>query len=183
MAIPHDAIKNFPKRETDSHKGDFGHVLVIAGSSGYPGAAYLTSQAAIRSGSGLVTLAAGRSLYEVMATKLTEVMVKPFFETKDYSLSLLAEKEILNFCQKCDCVAIGPGISQNKETQNLVMNLIGKVEKPIVLDADGLNAIAGRVDVLKKALGPMVLTPHPGEMASLTGKDVSEVQKNRKNGS
>ena len=176
-----DILADFPKRKPDSNKKDFGHVFVIAGSAGYTGAAYLASQAALLSGSGLVTLAAGRSIYPILATKLTEVMVKPFFETKDYSLSLLAEKEILNFSQNCDCVAIGPGISQNKETQNLIMNLIGKVEKPIVLDADGLNAIAGRVDVLKKALGPMVLTPHPGEMARLTGKDVSEVQKNRKN--
>ena len=89
-----EAISKFPKRQPASHKGDFGHVLVIAGSAGYTGAAYLTSQAAILSGSGLVTLATGRSLYEIMATKLTEVMVKPFFETRDFSLSLLAEKEL-----------------------------------------------------------------------------------------
>ena len=175
-----EALAGFPKRKPDANKKDFGHVLVIAGSSGYTGAAYLASQAAMLSGSGLVTLAAGKSLYPIMATKLTEVMVRPFFETKDCSLSLLAERELLNFSEKCDCVALGCGISQNKETQSLVRNLVTKIGKPIVLDADGLNAIAAHPDILKKALAPMVLTPHPGEMARLIGKDTLEVQASRK---
>ena len=175
-----DAIKKFPKRQTEAHKGDFGHVLVIAGSAGYTGAAYLASQAAIRSGSGLVTLAMGRSLYEILATKLVEVMVKPFFETKDYSLSLLAEREIATFSEKCNVALIGPGISQNKETQHLVRNLIPKLNKPIVLDADGINALAGHVEVLKALKAPIVLTPHPGEMSRLIGKDITEIQNNRK---
>jgi NAD(P)H-hydrate epimerase len=173
-------MAKFPKRQPASHKGDFGHVLVIAGSFGYTGAAYLTSQAAILSGSGLVTLACGRSIYPIMAEKLTEVMVKPFFETKDASLSLLAEKDLVNFSAKCDSIAIGPGISQNKETQHLVRNLVGKFTKPVVLDADGLNAFTGNLDALKKATPPMVMTPHPGEMARLTGKEVQEIQDARK---
>lgn len=176
-----EIIKAFPKRRPESHKGDFGHVLVIAGSSGYTGAAYLTSQAAIRTGSGLVTLATGRSLYEIMATKLTEVMVRPFFETRDYSLSLLAEKDLIKFIENTNCAAIGPGISQNKETQNLVRNLLVKVDRPVVLDADGINALAGHLDILKSAKAPVILTPHPGEMSRLTGKDVNEIQKDRKN--
>ncbi|MDP3792004.1 MAG: NAD(P)H-hydrate dehydratase [Candidatus Omnitrophota bacterium] len=175
-----DVLAGFPKRKPEANKKDFGHVLVIAGSSGYTGAAYLASQSALLSGSGLVTLAVGKSIYPIMATKLTEVMVKPFFETKDCSLSLLAEKEILSFAQHCDCVVIGPGISQNRETQSLVRSLIGKIERPIVLDADGINAVVGHVDTLQKNHSSMVLTPHPGEMARLLGKDVSEVQNNRK---
>ena len=107
-----DAIKSFPKRAADAHKGAFGHVFIMAGSAGYSGAAYLTSQAAALSGSGLVTLATGKSLYPIMAVKLTEVMVRPFFETKDYSLSLLAEKELALFAEKCSALAIGPGISR-----------------------------------------------------------------------
>ena len=180
MANIEEIISSFPKRPVSANKKDFGHILVIAGSCGYTGAAYLTSQAALLSGNGLVTLAVGRTLYPIMASKLTEVMVKPFFETKDYSLSLLAEKEILNFCERCSCLAIGPGISQNKETQSLVRGLIGKIERPIVLDADGLNAIVGHVELLKKASAPLVLTPHPGEMARLTGKEADEIQNNRK---
>jgi NAD(P)H-hydrate epimerase len=175
-----DIIKKFPKRQPAANKGDFGHVLVIAGSSGYTGAAYLTSQAALLSGSGLVTLAVGRSLYEIMATKLTEVMVRPFFETRDLSLSLLAEKEISAFSERCNCLAIGPGISQNKETQSLVRNIIAKVEKPIVLDADGINALAVHSELLKNVKSSLILTPHPGEMARLTGKEKDEIQKNRK---
>lgn len=175
-----ELMKKFPKRPLDAHKGDFGHVLVIAGSAGYTGAPYLASQAAVLSGSGLVTLAVGRSIYEIMAIKLTEVMVKPFFETKDYSISLLAEKEIVAFTEKCNSIAIGPGISQNKETQHLVRNLVSKINKPMVLDADGINAFVGNLDQLKNAKVPLVLTPHPGEMAKLIGKSVDDVQKDRK---
>jgi len=175
-----EILKSFPKRAPDASKKDFGHVLVIAGSVGYTGAAYLTSQAAILSGSGLVTLAVGKSIYPIMAEKLTEVMVKPFFETRDYSLSLLAEKELLAFSQNCTCACIGPGISRNKETQGLVRSLLGKIGKPVVLDADGINAFAGNVESLKKATAPLVLTPHIGEMARLLGKDIDEVKNNRK---
>ncbi|MCX5686098.1 MAG: NAD(P)H-hydrate dehydratase [Candidatus Omnitrophica bacterium] len=174
-----DVISKFPKRNADSHKGDFGHVLVIAGSQGYTGAAYLTAQAAILSGSGLVTLAVGKGIYDVMASKLTEVMVRPFFETRDSSLSLLAEKELVGFSEKTSSIAIGPGISQNKETQNLVRNLITRLDKPIVLDADGINAAAGHPEILRSARRGIVLTPHPGELSRLIGKDVDEIQKNR----
>ena len=175
-----EAVKKFPRRAAESHKGDFGHVLVIAGSAGYTGAAYLASQAAMRAGAGLVTLAVGRSLYELMAVKLTEVMVRPFFETRDLSLSLLAEKELIAFSEKCSVIAIGPGISQNKETQALVRNLVTKITKPIILDADGINAFVGHLDALKNLKKPLALTPHPGEMARLTGKAVEEIQQARK---
>jgi len=175
-----EVLADFPKRATDADKKDFGHVLVIAGSNGYTGAAYLTSQAAILSGSGLVTLAVGKSIYPIMAEKLTEVMVKPFFETRDYSLSLLAEKELLSFSEKCTSAAIGPGISRNKETQGLVRSLLGKIGKPVVLDADGINAFAGHLDSLKKATAMLILTPHTGEMARLLEKDIDEVKNNRK---
>lgn len=175
-----EAIAMFPKRSPDAHKGDFGHVLVIAGSAGYTGAAYLTSQAAALSGAGLVTLAIGRSIYDIMAVKLTEVMVKPFFETKDFSLGLLAERELLSFSDKVTAVAMGPGISQNKETQHLVRNLVTKLNKPIVLDADGITAIVGHVNIFKNLKAPIVMTPHPGEMAKLTGKKIAEIQNERK---
>jgi len=176
-----DAIRKFPKRKLDAHKGDFGHALVIAGSAGYTGAAYFTSQAAVLSGAGLVTLAAGRSIYDIMAAKLNEAMVRPFFETSVFSLSLLAEKELLMFAEKVSVAAVGPGISQNKETAHLVRNLISKLNKPIVLDADGINAVVGHLDLLKNTKSPITLTPHPGEMSRLTGKDIAEIQNNRKN--
>ena len=180
MAKIDEVIAKFPKRALSAHKGDFGHVLMLAGSYGYTGAAYLASQAAILSGSGLVTLAVGKSIYNIMASKLTEVMVRPFFETKDASLSLMAEKELLNFSEKCNCVGIGPGISRNKETEKLVRNLLVKIDKGIVLDADGINALIGSLDTLKKVKSPLVMTPHPGELARLIEKSVEEVQANRK---
>jgi NAD(P)H-hydrate epimerase len=172
--------KSFPKRRPDAHKSDFGHVLVIAGASGYTGAAYLASQAAIRSGSGLVTLAIPKSLYNVMATKLTEVMVRPFAETKEWSLSLGAKKALLGFAEKCNAFAIGPGLSQNEETGSLIRDLVSELSGPIVLDADGINAFDGRADKLRRDNCALILTPHPGELSRLTGKSVDVIQKNRK---
>ena len=175
-----DAVKGFPRRSPETHKGDLGHILVIAGSSGYTGAAYLTAQASALSGSGLVTLAVGKGILSILAVKLTEVMVRPFFETKDSSLSLLAEKDLISFSQKCDVLAMGPGISQNKETQGLVRDLISRIELPIVLDADGINACVGHLEILKNARSGLVLTPHEGEMASLSGLDKKDISQNRK---
>ncbi|HPM42885.1 MAG TPA: NAD(P)H-hydrate dehydratase [Candidatus Omnitrophota bacterium] len=175
-----ELVSKFPKRPLDANKGDAGHVLVIAGSLPYTGSAYLASQAALLSGSGLVTLAAGKSIHPILAAKLTEVMVKIFIETKDGSLSLMAEKDILKFAERCDSFLIGPGVSQNAETQGLVRGLVTKLTKPIVLDADGINAMAGNGELLKKAKAPVILTPHPGEMARLVGKEVPDIQADRK---
>ena len=175
-----DIIAGFPKRAAASHKGDYGHVLVIAGSSGYTGAAYFASQAAALSGSGLVTLAVGKSIYPVLAVKLSEVMVRPVIETKDASPSLMAEKDIVALAERCDCLALGPGISRNKETQTLARNLVAKVGRQVVLDADGINAFDAHVDALKKAKVPLILTPHPGEFGALIGKEAAAVQDNRK---
>ncbi|MBI3009327.1 MAG: NAD(P)H-hydrate dehydratase [Candidatus Omnitrophica bacterium] len=172
--------KFLPKRKPDTHKGDYGHVLVLAGSPGLTGAAYLCSQGALVSGSGLVTLGIPRSLNSIMAVKLTEVMTKLLPETESGTLSLKAYDEILDFIDKVDVVAIGPGLSTHKETVRLVRKLITSISKPIVIDADGLNALAGSAGLLKKAIGPVVITPHPGEMARLVGISTSEIQKDRK---
>jgi hydroxyethylthiazole kinase-like uncharacterized protein yjeF len=173
-------IPKYPKRAPDSHKGDHGHVFVISGSCGYTGAPYLASQASLLSGSGLVTLGVGRSIYPILAGKLTEVMVRPLVETKDFSPSLMAEKSIMEFADKCDCILIGPGLSLNKETQSLVRNIVSKTAKPVILDADGISAFSGHLDMLKTAKAKIILTPHPGELSRLTGKPVEEIQKNRK---
>ena len=172
-------ISKIPKRHVDSHKGDYGHVFVIAGSRGMTGAAFLTSQAAILSGSGLVTLAIPESLNPIMEVKLTEVMTLALPETKDASLSNTAGKSILDFAESVNVIAIGPGLSKNKDTQTLVRELVEKIKKPIVLDADGINALAGHPEILKKRKGVTVLTPHPGEMARFIDEDISYIQKNR----
>ncbi|MFA5143851.1 MAG: NAD(P)H-hydrate dehydratase [Candidatus Omnitrophota bacterium] len=173
-------IKKFPIRPLDSSKADFGHVLVVAGSAGYTGAAYLSSQAAVRSGGGLVTLAVPESLHCIMAAKLTEVMVKSCPETKERSLGIDAEGGLLRFAGRCNSFAIGPGLSRNNQTARLVRKLVAKLDRPIVLDADGINAFDGYAGELKKARGPLVLTPHPGELARLTGESIAKIERFRK---
>ncbi len=172
-------LSTIPSRKEDTHKGDFGHVFVVAGSRGMTGAAYLASQAALVSGSGLVTCGIPLSLNAVMEAKLTEVMTLSLPETKDASLASSGEKEIAEFAKKAGAVAIGPGLSGNADTQKLVKKLLKNINKPIVLDADGIMALVGNCDILKKRKAPTILTPHPGEMSRLIGKDISAIRRNR----
>jgi len=174
-----------PKRRRNSHKGDYGHVLVLAGSLGLTGAAYLTSQAALLSGSGLVTLGLPKSLNIILAKRLVEVMTKPLPETKAKSLALSAYSEITKFikARKIDVLAIGPGLSQNTQTQKLVRKLIKAVNLPMVIDADALNALVGHLSTFRipqSAIRNTIITPHPGEMARLLGTTSAKVQKDRK---
>jgi len=172
-------ISKIPERKVDTHKGDFGHVFVIAGSIGMTGAAYLASQAALLSGSGIVTCGIPKSLNAIMEIKLTEVMTLPLPETKETSFALKAEGDILGFSEKADVLAIGPGISRHEDTQKLVKKLLNGVKKPVVLDADGIIALMDNCEILKNRTSPTVMTPHPGELSAVTGKDVSEIQGNR----
>ena len=164
-----------PKRKADSNKGDYGRVLVLAGSAGFTGAAALCSRAALLSGSGLVTLGIAKSLNPIMARKLTEVMTKPLPETGSQTLSEKAYSGIMKFADKTDCVAIGPGLSRNPGTQRLIRKLIVSLKKPVVLDADGLNALEGRAKLFKRAKAPVVITPHPGEMSRLSALSVKKI--------
>ncbi|MGB2705926.1 MAG: NAD(P)H-hydrate dehydratase [Candidatus Omnitrophota bacterium] len=172
-------ISKIPARKEDTHKGDFGHVFVVAGSRGMTGAAYLASQAALLSGSGLVTCGIPESLNAVMEVKLTEAMTLALPGTKEGSLAQTAEKEIINFAEKTDVIALGPGLSRHRETQKLVLNLLKGIQKPIVLDADGVIALIGNCDMLKKRKAPTILTPHPGEMSKLIAKDIGAIRRNR----
>ncbi len=172
-------IDKIPVRRKDSHKGDYGRVFVIAGSVGMTGAAYLSCQGALRAGSGLVVNGIPESLNHVMEVKLTEAMTLPLAESKKRSLAKNARKEIIDFSRKCDAVVIGPGIGAAEETRALIRELVKKIECPIVLDADGLNALEGRTILLKKRKFRTVITPHPGEMARLIKKEVSFLQMQR----
>jgi hydroxyethylthiazole kinase-like uncharacterized protein yjeF len=167
-------------RKEESHKGDYGRVLVVGGSRGMTGASFLCSVGALRAGSGLVTCAVPESLNTVMETKLTEVMTLPLPENKAKTgFGQGAIKGLMAFSQKCDVVALGPGIGKTEEVKKIVLSLLEKVRKPIVLDADGLNAVVGNSSVLKKRKDMTVLTPHPGEMARMIKKDVTFVQAHR----
>ncbi|GJQ49328.1 ADP-dependent (S)-NAD(P)H-hydrate dehydratase [Candidatus Kuenenia stuttgartiensis] len=176
-----NSILKIPPRKPDSHKGDFGRVLVIAGSYGMTGAACLCSEAALRSGAGLVTLGIPESLHGIVATKLTCVMTHPLPETHLKTLSDMGRQDILDFSQRFDVVAIGPGLSQCVETKRLVLWLLQNIERPIVLDADGINALAEDTATLDKIKQHVILTPHPQEMARLLKVyTTKEIQSKRK---
>ena len=166
-----------PKRKPDMHKGDCGHVLVIAGSKGMTGAACLAAEAALRTGSGLVTAAAPASEQPVLAAKLTEAMTLPL-PCAEGVLSLEACAPILAALENCDVCVIGPGLGRCAALPVILKELFNQ-KKPVVLDADGINALSTHIDIGKVRACDLVLTPHPGEMARLTGKTVQEIESAR----
>jgi len=170
-----------PPRPRDGHKGMFGRVLVIAGSVGLTGAATMASKSALRVGAGLVTLGLPESLNPMMEVKLTEVMTLPLHETGDQTIALRAYDKIMQLISNIDVVAIGPGLSQNPETASLVRKLCNDINIPMVIDADGLNALAEDKNILKELGEQTVLTPHPGEMSRLIERPVSDIQSDRIN--
>jgi len=169
-----------PPRPFASNKGTFGHLLVLAGSEGKTGAAALTSEGALRAGAGLVTLGIPASLNDILEAKITEAMTLPLPEAEDArALGRTALKPIQNFLENKTAVALGPGLGTHPETRDLVRHLALDLPLPLVIDADGVNALAGDPGGLKAAAGPRVLTPHPGEMARFLGTTVQEVQADR----
>jgi NAD(P)H-hydrate epimerase len=168
-----------PPRNPEAHKGQFGHLLILAGSPGKTGAAALASQAALRVGTGLITLGVPESLNPILEEKVTEVMTEPLPETRERTLGLSAQQKIFELCARKTALALGPGLSLGSETARLVLQIVRKTSLPAVVDADGLSAIAGKAEPLRKKQKNLVLTPHPGEMARLAGLSVEEVQKDR----
>ena len=173
--------KILKKRLKDAHKKSHGQVLVIAGSKGMTGAAALACKATMRAGAGIVTLAYPESLKEIYKDLLVEVMTIPCPETADGTLSYKALNLLLEKSKYFDIVIVGPGLSKNNETGKLIQDLVAKLEKPIVLDADGLNALENKTDLFLKRKNRIILTPHEGEMARLTGLSMEEIKKNRAN--
>lgn len=166
----------FRPRFKGAHKGDFGHVLIIAGSAGKSGAAAMAGIAALRAGAGLVTVATAASALPSVASHAPELMTEPLKETESGSVSLRAYPEAEGLSNRKSVVAIGPGLGTHPETVAFVRTLFGRMALPVVADADALNALAGSY---VRAGGPRVLTPHPGEMARLCGVSASEVQADR----
>ncbi|MFH1073648.1 MAG: NAD(P)H-hydrate dehydratase [Candidatus Firestonebacteria bacterium] len=174
-----DAGAFCPKRVLDLNKGRAGKILVVGGSAGLTGAPCLTAQSALRTGSGIVTVACAKGLNGIFEIKLTEVMTRPLPQNIDGSLSSKAAVLLLEMMGHYDVLALGPGLGKNKDTGKLVHNLIRKVKNPVVLDADGLNFISKDPEVLKEKKGVLVVTPHPGEMSRLMGCSVDMIQKYR----
>jgi len=169
-----------PPRPADSHKGTFGRVLCIAGSARYRGAAALCTMAALRCGAGVVTLASTEPVCACVAARVPEATLIPLasndFGTINAPNSI---STILNALEQADCVALGCGLENTPNTFQLVEQVLKHAECPIVLDADGINTLAENIHLLEQVKSPLILTPHPGEMARLCGVSTGEIQQNR----
>ena len=161
-------LQILPDRDASAHKGDFGKILLLCGSVGYTGAAYLAAMGALRSGGGLVFLGVPQSIYAIEAIKLNEAVVFPLPD-KDGKLSETAIPEILERLPKMNAVLIGPGLSQSEGVFAVVKAVLEHAECPVVVDADGINVLSGHKNILRDRTNPTVLTPHAGEFARLGG--------------
>lgn len=166
LTLP-EARRLLPARLPSSHKGSFGHAAIIAGSVGKTGSAALAAKAALRVGSGLVTVATPSGVNDILEAKLTEAMTVPMPETTAHTLALAGMDQLIAFSNERTAIAIGPGLTTHPETVDLLHALIPRLERPTVLDADALNALAGRTSLIRECKSPPILTPHPGEMARL----------------
>lgn len=175
LITPEHVSAILPERQANAHKGMFGKLLLIAGSTGLTGAAAMAGQSAVRSGAGLIKIACPETVLPILASKMTEVMQVPLPDVaKKGQLALRALGQIRELIQEHDAVIIGPGIGRHRETFELVRRLVAKLDKPAIIDADGLNALAGHLDIIRNCEAPLVLTPHPGEFKRLTGKSVPD---------
>ena len=169
----------FPRRSADSHKGDYGHVLVIAGSKGKGGAAGLTSLAALRMGCGLVTLALPESCQKAFELHPLEVMTVSAPETDVGTFALSAKNILLNHSRGMSAVAIGPGLSTEPETVQLLRELLPIIDCPLIIDADAVNGLAQSLDTISQLKAEAILTPHPKEMSRLIGIETPKILENR----
>jgi NAD(P)H-hydrate epimerase len=169
-----------PERRPDGHKGDFGHVLIVAGSRGKSGAAHLAAEGALRCGAGLVTVATPASVQGVVASLAPEYMTEGLAETPDGTLAAGAGDQVARLAEAADVIAVGPGLGTSEPVRSFVRELVARSTKPLVLDADAINAFAGEPGLLTAREGQqIVITPHPGEMARLLGTSPAEVQAHR----
>jgi NAD(P)H-hydrate epimerase len=167
MILDHKAVlAGLPDRKPDSHKGDYGRILLLCGSRGYTGAPALAAMGALRSGAGLVYLGVPESIYVIEATKLNEPIVLPLPD-RDGKLSEMAIAEILELLPEMDAVLIGCGLGRSPHTCAVVEAVLCNADCPVVLDADGINCICAHKDILRERHAPTILTPHAGEFARL----------------
>ncbi|HAG12638.1 MAG TPA: bifunctional ADP-dependent NAD(P)H-hydrate dehydratase/NAD(P)H-hydrate epimerase [Ruminococcus sp.] len=180
MHISSDFVREkLPNRPANSHKGNFGRILFVCGSRSMPGAAVLAVQAALRCGVGTCVLASEPDACRNVIAHAPESMLLPLPTDPDGYLTQQSAAAILKSAESASCVVIGCGLGQTEGVRQLVLSLIPQLNCPIILDADGLNVIASRIDILQKAKVSVTLTPHPGEMARLLRCSVDEIQKDR----
>ncbi len=168
-------------RPDDSNKGTLGSLLCICGSYGMAGAAIMAGKAALRCGIGLLKIAVPKSIYPVCATNILESVYYPLEETSNGIISSKNTDFLLEMCEKSSAVVIGCGLSVCDDTKNLVQSVITNCEKPLVIDADALNCICNKPEILKNLKAPAIITPHPGEMARLLHSTPKTVNSNREN--
>lgn len=171
--------QHFTPRLPNANKGDFGHLLSVCGSYKMTGAAVIAARAATLSGAGLVTCAFPKSAYCAMTARLVEPLFLPVNESKNGTLCLDSQAELVDAMHHANAMLIGCGMGVEKETMELVKNLLQHTSIPIVLDADGINAFEGNIDKIGECSAPLILTPHPGEMGRLIGEDAAFVQAHR----
>ena len=169
------------KRKPETHKGDYGRLLVVGASRGLTGAVCLCAQAALRAGCGLVTVCVPSSLNPIFEIKLTEVMSFPLRESEKGVLSPAAFGQIRDLSRKADVLAVGCGASRENSAQILIRKVIRDIANPCIIDADGINALSGNLDLLQKRKeNNLILTPHYGEFSRLINKSVDYIIKKRK---
>lgn len=161
--------KGIVRRNKYSHKGDYGKVIIFAGSVGYSGAAYISTEASVKTGSGLVTLCTNREIQNVLSEKLVEAMTVAYDE----------EEKINTLIESSSVVAVGPGMGNNEVTLDILKKVICTSKSPIVIDADGINVLKDNISLLSNKVAPVVITPHLGEMARLTNMSIEEIKGNR----
>jgi NAD(P)H-hydrate epimerase len=181
LTTPHDIAPLIGPRPRASNKGNYGHVLVVGGSLGKAGAAGMAGISVLRVGAGLSTVATAESVLSTVASFHPEIMTEPLPETDQGSIALSGLNAIQALAKGKTVIAVGPGISRVPETSQLVRDLVKNAHEPVVLDADGLNAFEGKAAELQGRENPIVITPHPGEMARLLGSTVPAVQRHRIN--
>ena len=157
-----------PDRPVNSHKGDYGRILLLCGSRGYTGAAALAAMGALRSGAGLVYLAVPESIYEIEAVKLTEPVISPLPD-ENGTFAVTAGKQVLSLLDNKDAVLIGPGIGQSEGSYAVVRTVLEAFTGTVVLDADGINVMNAHKDILRDRTSPTILTPHAGEFQRFGG--------------
>lgn len=175
-----DVKKLFPRRHRASHKGTFGHALLIGGASGYAGSITLATLAALRSGAGLVTVLSPRSIQTTVSSHALEAMVTAGDENSAGALDASAWDQVRERLNEFSAVLIGPGLTAGDAQRDLVKRVLADCTVPMIFDADALNVLAGNPEALTKARAPVVITPHPGEMARLIGGNNATVQRDRR---
>lgn len=180
LTTPRQVRDLTPDREPTAHKGDAGKLFIVAGSEGLTGAATLAAQAAVRSGCGLVTVGCPKSLNDILEIKLTEAMTRPLPEVRSKRcLALRGLGDILHGIRNADAACLGPGVGRHHDTKELFKRLIASLDRPAILDADGLFPFSGQPELLKACKADLVLTPHVGEFSRLSGLSGEEINKDR----